>query len=623
MNGEEGDDEGSELEDEGMTQGGTSEVEIRKLEISLNSVVGITCPKTMKLVGEIAGQKVVVMIDQGATHNFMSVETVQKLNLPMVHSKGFEVSLGTGDDVQGQGECKSVVLHLPGVTVIEDYLPLALGNSYVILGVQWLEKLGTVSTNWKTQTLKFKLGGDNVTLKGDPSLGRSMISMKAMVKTLKKGGEGYIVECNHLGVNQGQQSFVGKTMETPLYLQPVLKRFQNVFNLPPGLSPNREHDHSINLKEGTDPITVHPYRYPQSQKDEIENLIHDMLNAGVIQESNNPFSSPILLVKKKDGSWRFCVDYRALNKATVPDKYPIPAIDELLDELHGARVFSKLDLKSSYHQIRIKIEDVPKTAFRSHEGHYEFLVMPFGLMNGPATFQALMNKVFRPFLRRFILVFFDDILVYNTSKEQHVEHLTMVLDTLSNNSLYANEKKCEFGRGQLSYLGHIISAQGVAAEGDKVKAMMDWPTPRNLKELRGFLGLTGYYRKFIAGYAAIAQPLTEQTKKDQFGWMEEATGAFEKLKRAMMQASILAMPNFSKDFILETDASGFGVGAVLLQEGHPISYFSKVLGRQARLKSIYEKELMAIVLAMLKWRHYLLGRKFIIRTDQQSLKFLL
>ncbi|KAL8118331.1 hypothetical protein AgCh_016023 [Apium graveolens] len=594
-----------------------------KPEISLNSVVGITSPKTMKLMGEIMGKKVVVMIDPGATHNFVSLEAVKSLGLPVLPSKSFGVSLGTGDDVQGKGECKSVVLHLQGVTVIEDYLPLQLGNSDVILGVQWLEKLGTVSTNWKTQTLRFQLGGGSVTLKGDPSLGRTMISFKAMMKTIQKGGDGYLVECNHLAATGEHKGLKRGEDNMPPYLKPILKQHSEVFRLPPGLPPNRGHEHAINLKDGTDPISVRPYRYPQSQKDEIEALIRDMMKAGIIRESHSPFSSPVILVKKKDGSWRFCVDYRALNKATVPDKYPIPTIDELLDELKGAKLFSKLDLKSGYHQIRIRSEDIPKTAFRSHEGHYEFLVMPFGLMNAPATFQALMNAVFKPFLRKFVLVFFDDILVYSPTEEKHVEHLSLVLETLTTHQLYANEKKCEFGQTRLTYLGHIISENGVAVDPEKVKALETWPIPSNLKELKGFLGLSGYYRRFIAGYATIARPLTDQTRKDQFGWTQEATTAFKQLKLALMQAPILVMPDFTKIFIIEADASGFGLGAVLLQEGHPIAYFSKVLGVRARLKSIYEKELMAIVLAVLKWRHYLLGRRFMIRTDQQSLKFLL
>lgn len=380
-------------------------------------------------------------------------------------------------------------------------------------------------------------------------------------------------------LEQVQQTDNGEA-SLPATVREILTEFDDVFSEPKGLPPHRQYDHAVTLEEGAQPPNSKPYRYSPLQKDEIERQVQEMLSSGVIVHSMSPYAAPVLLVNKKDGSWRFCIDYRRLNLVTIKNKFSLPIVDELLDELAGAAFFSKLDLRAGYHQIRMREEDEEKTAFKTHLGHYQFRVMPFGLTNAPATFQCLMNSIFAEFTRKFVIVFLDDILVYSTTLQEHQEHLRLVLALLRQHQLFAKASKCSFAQAKIEYLGHAISRDGVATDSTKTEAMHSWPIPRTATELRGFLGLTGYYRKFVPRYDIIAKPLTQLLSKKGFQWNEQAQTAFEQLKLAMVNTPVLALPNFDRPFSIETDACDTGIGAVLVQDNHPIAYFSKALGVQ-------------------------------------------
>ncbi|GJU29316.1 peroxidase 64 [Tanacetum coccineum] len=448
----------------------------------------------------------------------------------------------------------------------EDFAEISLHAMFGKTNVTTMKLRGTIGT---TEVLILVDGGSTHNF-----ISNSLVRELKMVTEFITLGNGDIITCNQLCKDVSHLAIdINTTPVIPNQLQPLIDKYQGIFHEPTTLPPFRSTSHSIPLLPNSTPPNIRPYRYPHSQKTEIEKQVDELLTAGFIQPSTSPFSSPVLLVKKKDNTWRMCVDYRALNKITVADKYPIPNIDELLDELYGATVFSKLDLRSGYFQIRVNPSDVVKTAFRTHSGHYEFKVMPFGLTNAPSTFQSVMNDLFRPYLRRFILVFFDDILVYSHDMEQHMNHLEQALALLHDHRFFAKLSKCCFGQTQVVFLGHVITAAGVHVEQEKISAIQSWPVPTSVKEVRGFLGLTGYYRRFVRNYGMIARSLTALTKKDGFVWSTETLTAFHKLKQALMSTMVLRLPDFSKDFTVECDASSEGAGAILSQEDHPVAYF--------------------------------------------------
>lgn len=385
--------------------------------------------------------------------------------------------------------------------------------------------------------------------------------------------------------------------------------------------------HSITLTTDQ-PLWQHPRRFPRAKREEAEREIERMLETGVIEEASSPFASPCVLVTKKDGSLRFCIDFRLLNHYTVKDRLPIPRIDSALDALEGATLFSSLDLASGYWQVAMHPDDAPKTAFVTETNQYQFRVMPFGLCNAPATFCRLMQLVLRGLHWKICLAYVDDVVVWAKSFESHLQRLEEVLDRLRKAGLKLSPKKCHLFQKQVAFLGHIVSAEGVSTCPDKITAIQRWPTPRGLTDVRAFLGLTSYYRRFIPGFADTALPLYELTRKNvRFEWTEECQQAMERLQTALTTTPVLAYPVEGAEYILDTDCSNHAIGAVLSQiqngEERVILYYSRKLSHAEKQYCVTRRELLAVVKSIQHCHRYLYGVHFKVRTDHGSLRWLL
>ncbi|KAH9801845.1 hypothetical protein KPL71_001176 [Citrus sinensis] len=405
-----------------------------------------------------------------------------------------------------------------------------------------------------------------------------------------------VLLCNEACLHTNELNF-----SLPSAIVTLLQDFDDVFpnEVPYGLPPIRGIEHQIDFV---------PYRSNPEETKELQRQVEELLAKGYVRESMSPCAVPVLLVPKKDGTWRLCVDCRAINKITVKYRHPIPRLDDMLDELHGSCVFSKIELKSGYHQIRIREGDEWKTAFKTKYGLYEWLVMPFGLANAPSTFMRLMNHVLLAFIGKFVV---------------HIEHLQSVLTVLRKEKLYANLKKCSFCTNHIVFLGYVVSAKGIEVDEEKVKAIKEWPTPKSVSEVRSFHGLASFYRRFVKDFSTLVAPLTEIVKKHGgFKWGSEQERAFNLIMEKLVSAPLLALPDFTKTFEIECDASGIGIRTVLMQEGRPIAYFSEKLSGAALNYPTYDKEMYALVRALETWQHYLLPKEFVIHTDHESLKHL-
>ena len=426
-------------------------------------------------------------------------------------------------------------------------------------------------------------------------------------------------------VNQSEE---GLSDEERTQLLGVLLEYHDIFAQGPGdVGCTGVLKHSINT-EGAQPIRQQVRRIPPYRRDEVSGMLSEMLQKGVIKKSASPWASPIVLAQKKDGTTRFCVDYRKVNTVTRRDAYPLPRIDDTLDTLSGSKWFSTLDLISGYWQVQMNPADQEKTAFCTPEGLFEFTVMPFGLCNAPATFQRLMDMILAGLQWNRCLVYLDDVIIIGRTFLDHLTNLSMVFERIRQAGLKLQPSKCKLCRKEVTFLGHIVSQDGIATDHSKTEQVSKWPVPSSCTEVQRFLGLANYYRRFVQDFAAMAKPLHRLTERNaQFRWTTECQRAFDKLKSCLVSAPILAFPDFTRPFILDTDASDMGIGAVLSQihddgSEHVVSYASRVLSKPERNYCVTRRELLAVVTFVQHFRPYLLGREFTLRTDHGALKWL-
>ncbi|GLT54897.1 hypothetical protein SLA2020_280560 [Shorea laevis] len=567
-----------------------------------------------------------MIIDSGSCENVVSEEAVKKLQLKTdSHPKPYKLSwLKKGSEVTVDKRC------LVSFSIGRKYFDnawcdvVSMDACHLLLGRPWQYDRSVVHDGRRnTYTLSIK--GKKVVLapRREGAIpvpatekGVNLLSMSRFLEEVEEEGVVYALMPREEGSRIDD--------DVSVELQELLTKFADLMpdELPPGLPPMRDIQHHIDFVPGSSLPNRPAYRLSPKESEELQRQVTELLKRGYIRESMSPCAVPALLVPKKDGSWRMCVDSRAINRITVKYRFPIPRLDDMLDQLAGSKVFSKIDLTSGYHQIRIRPGDEWKTAFKTHHGLYEWMVMPFGLSNAPSTFMRFMHQVLRPYMGKFVVVYFDDILIYSSSLETHLEHLREVFETLRKECLYVNRKKCSFITTSVTFLGFVVSTDGVHADQSKVTAILEWPTPKSLHDVRSFHGLASFYRRFIRNFSTLIAPITECLKGQTFQWTEEADASFQLVKQKMTESPVLALPDFEKIFEVNCDASGVGIGGVLSQEGRPIAFFSEKLSGSKKNYSTYDLEFYAIVQSLKHWRHYLVQKEFILITDHEALKYI-
>ena len=586
------------------------------------------------------------LIDNGASENYISgrIAKIIEGQRSVIHGREVETA---GGDISPITEQIAFQLNLQGHT--SPISAFVFDTKFdIILGRAWLKQHHPIA-NWFDDTWTLSCCGSiDVTISPCSSIHLNddhtpnhpaspelnyLVSHLQMEKILKEEG---VNACFLYMVDDSSSSNTGKEIsaENIIWTEQLMTDFPTVFqDKLPGLPPNRKNfSHVINVPEGVNPINRPPFRMSPAELDELQRQLAELQSLGLIRPSSSPWGAPVLFVKKKNGEMRMCIDYRALNKVTIRNSTPLPRIDECLDRLQGASWFTCLDLRSGYHQIRLKDSDIPLSGFNTRYGKWEWLVLPFGLSNAPPSYQTWMNGILKDCIDKFALVYLDDCCIFSKTQEEHIQHVRQVLSIFEKEGLIVNLKKCEFGKRELEFLGYRVSAQGILPSLSKVKAVQQWPRPTNVQEVRQFVGLAQHYRRFCPGFSTIAAPLTELThgngaKKRAIIWNDQCESSFTQIKKMLTSPPLLKLPDMSKPYRIETDSSNFGVGAVLLQQDSesdcwlPIAYESKKLSKAEQKFPAQERELIAIIHALRTWRCFVDGCKggYTVYSDHKPL----
>jgi hypothetical protein len=578
---------------------------------------------------------VVTFVDSGANGNFITEDFVRSHDLSnkVIES---EKEYKLGDLSKGRSRGYLIMdMEISGRTSKIKLSLIPRSKHQVILGRLWLyNNHATVDCRTGLITLQTKGGYKKNKLRKVKTL--SSRQTAELLRQFDSGDIDYdVLELNWLDLASKSKQSTSKEFDA--HLTKLVEKYQDTMTdeLPKELPPKRSIDHRIQLTDETVFPHKPTYRLSFKEMDALKSMIEEMLKNKWIRPSTSPYGAPVMLVSKKEkDTFRLVVDYRQLNNITVKNRYPLPRQDEMMARLHGAKFFSKLDLKSGYYQIRMHPDDIHKTAFRTRYGHFEWMVVPMGLTGSPGTFMGLMNEVFKDYTDLFVLCFMDDILIYSKTEEEHLEHLEKVFEVLRKHQLYAAPSKCEFAKSELDFLGHTVTQNGLKMDSKKTEAISTWPEPKTVGELRCFIGMVIYYRQFIPGFARLMEPITKLLKGDnhdrkgRFAWTEEQQNAFDRIKKIMISDVVLRIPNPDLPFTLFFDASNeIGIGGVLTQVAedgklHPVAFESRKLSNAELKYPTHEKEQLSFVHCLRKWRWYLDAQPFTVFTDNYSTSFI-